>query len=149
MANTPEAVAYYRSLRGVIRQIDPRLEVVGNPGTTTRPEYLDAADTLVTFEGSARTFAGYDPDVAAPSLAGHSPGRFAAIVYEVATASDGREALAHARQAGSGCVYITDQTMPNPYLGLPHYWADLVAAIRASNTSRHTAGVVSTPPGPS
>ena len=136
MANTPDAVDYYRSIRRLIRRIDPRLEVVGNPGTPhTLPEYLEAADTLVTFEGSARTFAAYDPHAVAPWIAGHSPVRFAAIIYGVADASAVREALFRARQTGSASVYITDQQMPNPYLGLPPYWADLVATIRAMNES--------------
>lgn len=140
MANTPEAIAYYRALRDLVRRIDPRLAVVGNPGTTTRPEYLEAADRLVTFEGPARTFAGYDPDVMSPWTAEHAPGRFAAIVYGVGTATAGRETLARARQAGSGSVYVTDQTLPNPYLGLPPYWADLVAAVRAMNEPPTGAG---------
>ena len=66
MANTPEAVEHYRSIRRLIRQFDPVLKVVGNPGTSTRPEYLDAADTLVIFEGSVQTFAANDPQKAAP-----------------------------------------------------------------------------------
>jgi Spherulation-specific family 4 len=81
MANTPEAVDHYRSIRRLIRREDSRYKVVGNPGTPhTLPEYLDAADTLVTFEGSARAFAAYDPHAAAPWTAGHPPGRFAAII---------------------------------------------------------------------
>jgi hypothetical protein len=136
MANTPEAIDYYRSIRRLIQRIDRRLAVVGNPGTPyTLPEYLDAADTLVTFEGSERTFAALDPRVVAPWIAGDSPGRFAAIIYDVTTASAGREALARAQQVGSGSVYITDQKLPNPYLGLPPYWSELVAAIRAVNES--------------
>jgi hypothetical protein len=140
MANTTEAIDYYRSIRRLIRQIDPRLSVVGNPGTATRPEYLETADTLVTFEGSARTFAAYDPDAVAPWTAGHSRRRFAAIIYEVATAPTGRDTMVRARRNGSGSVYVTDRTMPNPYLGLPRYWADLVAAIRARNACEATGG---------
>jgi hypothetical protein len=133
MANTPEAIDYYRSIRRRIRQLDPRLKVVGNPGTITLPAYLDAADTLVIFEGAARSFAAYDPRPAAPWIAGEPPGRFAAIVYGVGLPSAGRELLSRARQIGAGSVYITDQEMPNPYLGLPPYWSDLVAAIGAMN----------------
>jgi hypothetical protein len=144
MANTPEAVDYYRSIRRLIRRIDPRLAVVGNPGTGTLPEYFDVADRLVTFEGSARTFAAYDPQALSPRTAGTPPGRFAAIIHGVADVSAGRDTLARALQTGSGAVYVTDQRMPNPYLGLPPYWADLVAAIRAMNESPGpNAGVLS------
>jgi hypothetical protein len=133
MANTPAAVDYYLSVRSLIRRIDPRLAVVGNPGSPTLPAYLDAADTLVTFEGSARIFADSEPRRAAPWIADKSPGRFGVIVHGVATVGAARDALARTRKIGSGSVYITDQEMPNPYLGLPVYWPDLVAAIRASN----------------
>jgi hypothetical protein len=147
MANTPEAIDYYRSIRRLIRQLDPRLTVVGNPGTLTLPAYLDAADTLVTFEGSARSFAAYDPRAAAPWTAGHPPGRFAAIVYGAGSPSAVRDALSRARQNGAGSVYVTDRTMPNPYLGLPPYWSDQVAAIRALNEPQQpSAGP--TPPTP-
>jgi hypothetical protein len=141
MANTPEAVGHYRSIRWLIRRIDPRFRVVGNPGTLhTLPEYLDAADTLVIFEGSARAFAAYDPQAsAAPWIAGHPPGRFAAIVYGVGSAPAARDALVRARRTGAGSVYVTDQKMPNPYLGLPPYWAEEAAAIRAMNEPPHPA----------
>jgi hypothetical protein len=137
MANTREAVSFYRSIRRLIRRIDPRLKVVGNPGTPhTLPEYLDTADTLVTFEGSARSFAAYGPRSAAPWTAEQSPDRFAVIVYDVGTPSAGRDALARAKSTGAGSVYVTDQQMPNPYLGLPRYWPDLVAAVRSMNPPR-------------
>ena len=133
MANKPEFVDHFRAVRRLIREIDPRLKVVGNPGTYTLPEYLDTADTLVTFEGSVRDFAGYDPRAAMPWTAGHPPHRFAAIVYDVKTPSACRDTLARAIRTGAGSVYVTDQKMPNPYLGLPPYWADQVAAVRAMN----------------
>ena len=133
MANKPEFVDHFRAVRRLIREIDPRLRVVGNPGTYTLPEYLETADMLVTFEGSARDFAGYDPRAAMPWTAGHPPHRFAAIVYDVKTPSAGRDTLSRAIRAGAGSVYVTDQKMPNPYLGLPPYWADQVAAVRAMN----------------
>ena len=139
MANRPEAADHYRSIRQRFRQIDPLLRVVANPGTYTRPEYLDTADTLVTFEGSARGFAGYKPQAAMPWIAGHAPRRFAAMVYDVHDAAAGREALSRATRSGAGSVYITDQKMPNPYLGLPPYWADQVAAVRAMNEPRKAA----------
>ena len=133
MANTPEALEHYRSIRRLIRQFDPMLKVVGNPGTSTRPEYLDAADTLVIFEGSVQTFAANDPQKAAPWIVGQPPDRFAMIIYDVPTASAGRDALSRAKWAGAGSAYITDQKMPNPYRGLPPYWADEIATFRAMN----------------
>jgi hypothetical protein len=149
MANKPEAVDYYRSIRGLIRRLDSRLKVVGNPGTLTLPAYLDTADTLVTFEGSARSYAAHDPRAAAPWIAGHPPGRFAAIVHGVATPAAGRDALSRARESGAGSVYVTDRKMPNPYLELPAIWSDQVAVIRAMNETRKAAKVTAHPAAPS
>jgi Spherulation-specific family 4 len=146
MANTPEAVDHYRSIRRLIRRADSRYKVVGNPGTYTRPEYLDAADTLVTFEGSARAFAAYNPHAAAPWIAGYPPDRFAAIIYGVDEAAAGRAALSRAKRTGAGSVFITDQEMPNPYLALPPYWADEAAAVRAINQPRKPEDIP--PPAP-
>ena len=61
------------------------------------------------------------------------------MVYDVRDAAAGREALSRATRSGAGSVYITDQKMPNPYLGLPPYWADQVAAVRAMNEPRKPA----------
>lgn len=131
MANRPVDVEYYRSIRQLVRALDARLEVVGNPGTSTAAEYLETADTLVTFEGPARHFAAYDPAEAMPWAAGVPPRRFAAIVYDAADAPARRDTLARAARSGTGSVYVTDQKLPNPYLSLPPYWSDEVATVRA------------------
>jgi hypothetical protein len=134
MANTPEALGYYRSVRKLIHGIAPELKVVGNPGTPhTTAGYLETVDTLVTFEGSAKAYAAYDPQKDAPWLAGCPSSRIANIVYDVGTAAAGRETLARAKRTRAGSVYITDQRMPNPYLRLPRYWADELGALRTMN----------------
>lgn len=133
MSNRADALDYYRAIRRTIREIDPRLRVVGNPGTSTEAGYLDAADTLVAFEGTARRFAGFDPRRSMPWAAGHTPGRFAVVVHDVKTAAAARDVFSRATRAGAGWVYMTDQALPNPYLGLPRDWDDLVAAARALN----------------
>ena len=114
MANTPQAVEHYRSIRRLIRQIDPMLKVVGNPGTSTRSEYLDAADTLVIFEGSVQTFVANDPHKAAPWIAGQQPDRFAIIIYDVPTASSGRDALSRAKWAGAARPTSPTRRCPIP-----------------------------------
>ena len=130
MANSPEMVDHHRSIRELIHRIDPDMRVVGNPGTSTRPEYLDTADTLLIFEGSAKQFDRADPRKAMPWMADHPPHRFAVIVYEVRPTTM-RESLKRMNRSGASAVFLTDQTMPNPYLGLPPYWSDQVEAVRA------------------
>jgi PEP-CTERM motif len=55
--------------------------------------------------------------------------RFANVIYDVPTASDMLADLKKAVQLNAGYVYITDQTLPNPYSQLPSYWDQEVAAV--------------------
>jgi hypothetical protein len=149
MANTPEALGYYRSIRKLIRGLAPDLKVVGNPGTPyTLAGYLETVDTLVTFEGSAKAYAAYDPQKDAPWLADFPPSRVANIVYDVDTAAAGRETLARAKRTRAGSVYITDQRMPNPYLRLPRYWADQLGALRTMDETSQSPATPKAVPAP-
>ena len=153
MANTKEAVAYYESIYRMIKKLNPNFRVVGNPGTPyTLPAYLNAADTLVLFEGPASSYANYKPLSPAPWIADQPPGRFANIVYDVKTPSGIADVLAKARQTNAGIIYITDKKLPNPYSGLPAYWTDATAAIRGQDAvveTRTAASVTGSPPVPS
>ncbi len=103
MASTPDALAHYRAIRRLIAQVNPDYRVVGNPGIPhIASEYLETADTLVTFEGSGRSFAAYDPHTDGPWMSRHAPRRFATIVHGVDTAEGAREVLARSRATGLG-----------------------------------------------
>jgi hypothetical protein len=134
MANTPQAVGYYEKVYRFIKQLGSDLKVVGNPGTPfTLPAYLNAVDTMVIFEGSAAAYAAYQPLQPAPWVADYPPSRFANIVYDLADRTGVEKALSKARQTHAGSVFLTDQKMPNPYRGLPPYWAHEIAAIQAQD----------------
>ncbi len=147
MANTSEAVEHYRSIRRLIRQIDPTLKVVGNPGTSTRPEYLDTADTLVIFEGSApdlrreRPSEGRAVDRRTPAPTG-SPSSSTPCrpPPPAATRCRGRSGPARARPTSPTrrCRIRT--------CGLPPYWADEIAALETMNQLRNP--VLATPQTP-
>ena len=114
---------------------------MGNPGTPyTLERYLGAADTLVIFEGSSAAYANYKPFVSAPWVANHSRARFSNIVYGVGSAAAMQRTLAKAGETNTGCVHITDGVLPNPYGGLPLYWARQVAAIQAQYPGASPAG---------
>jgi PEP-CTERM motif len=55
--------------------------------------------------------------------------RFANVIFNVPTASDMVANLNRAVELNAGYVYITDQTLPNPYAQLPSYWDQEVSAI--------------------
>ena len=82
-------------------------QVVLNPGVVPDPVYLELADVVVTFEGTAAEYAEAAPDPFAGSarrwhLVHSAPGDVAPIV-------------AAAREGGASFLYVTEQGMPNPW----------------------------------
>jgi len=141
MANTEEKVPYYEKVYRFIKQLRFDFKVVGNPGTPyTLESYLGAADTLVIFEGSGAAYADYKPFISAPWVANYPRARFSNIVYGVGSAAGMRQALAKAGRTNTGSVHITNGQLPNPYGGLPPYWARQVAAIQAQYSSASQVG---------
>jgi Spherulation-specific family 4 len=132
MANTQERLSYYERIYKYIKSVASDFKVIGNPGMPYTVEgYLGAADTLVIFEGSIALFADFRPLVTAPWVANYPRERFANIVYGATSETDLIRALDKAGQTRAGSVFITDGRLPNPYRGLPAYWAQEVATIRA------------------
>jgi len=132
MANTKEKLLYYEEIYQFIKGSHSAFKVIGNPGTPyTLEGYLAAADVLVIFEGSGALYADFRPNLTAPWVLENPPARFANIVYAVKSDADLIRALDKATRAHAGSIYITDGEMPNPYRGLPPYWARELASIRA------------------
>jgi Spherulation-specific family 4 len=152
MANTQERLPYYESIYKYIKCIAADFKVIGNPGMPYTVEgYLGTADTLVIFEGSSALYSDYRPLATAPWVANYPRERFANIVYGATSVSDLIRVLDKAGQTRAGSVFITDGRLPNPYRGLPAYWAQEVAAIhhvvefrRASTPGRTTNALSAT-----
>ncbi len=123
-------LAYYHALYAYIKGLKSTDQVIGNPGTSTNPAYLtpgtQAADTLVTYESKAALYQGTPP----PSwVTGYSPSHFANILYDETSSQAMMADVTLAAQRNVGYVYVSDQTLPNPYGQLPSYWDQEVAAI--------------------
>jgi Spherulation-specific family 4 len=132
MANNTDRLPYYEEIYHFIKGLHSDFKVIGNPGMAyTLESYLAAADALVIFEGSGARHAYFRPLLIAPWVLKYPPDRFANIVYAATSETDLLRALDKAARAHAGSVYITDGELPNPYQGLPPYWAREVAAIRA------------------
>jgi hypothetical protein len=137
----------YLEVYGHIKDVSRDLHVVGNPGMPFLPveAYLQAADTLVLFEGPlinadpfGASFAAYPtggPYAGLPLWFGRYPRRRVAnLVYGVPSAGEMRRALVKALRYNAGYVYLTNDVLSNPWDALPTYWADEVRAIAAVNT---------------
>lgn len=114
---TPAVVrSYYAPLHYRLKSYDADTMIVLNPGVTVPRCFLDVADVLVDFEGSALTY------VTSESPAWHvefRPSRFWHIVYDVAD-SVLDQVLAVASRNRAGWLFVTDQPLgggaPGRYL---------------------------------
>lgn len=131
MANDANAahVAYYAALRESIRARERAWLVVGNPGTTTQQGYVNGADVLCDFEYYGEGYFTFTPE---PWAHAYPPRHFAHLLHSLSTADSMRAAVARARALGAGWVYVTPDTMVNPYDETPAYWNALVAAVETT-----------------
>ena len=113
--NNSSDLAYYHTLYTFIKGLSPSLQVIGNPGTNTVPEYLtpstQGADTLVTYENKAQLYAGTPP---ASWTSGYPPNDFANVIYAQSSAQGMTTDIALAASRNVGSVYVTDQVLPTP-----------------------------------
>jgi PKD repeat protein len=117
---TAADVAYYSALYNYTKAESGTDLVVLNPGTSTGACYGPISDVIVTFED---TFANYTGQyVGSAWTASYPSSHFWNIVYAVPAAADLPTVLSLAAERGAGWVYVTDQTLPNPYGALPSFW---------------------------
>jgi hypothetical protein len=141
MSNKTSELAFYQALYRYIKDKDPSLRVVGNPGTIPATRMATVADALITFEGQALNFANYDPRRTGPWLYHLSNTRQGALVHNASTCTAMQTALKRAAsaQANSGLVYITHRQYDyatntgNPWASLPTYWTALLQSLQALN----------------
>ncbi len=95
-----------------------------NPGTYPDRAYVELADLVVTFEGSAADYA----SATVPKWADrYAPTKFWHLVY--ATPADQATAtFARSRTLRAGYVYVTSGVLPDPWGALPPYWGDELSA---------------------
>ncbi|RPK54877.1 Spherulation-specific family 4 [Streptomyces sp. ADI96-02] len=97
--------------------------VVDNPGTGVDQCYSQAADTLVTFEGSGSSYRNHRPqawEATAPA------DKIWHMVYDVPDQNSMREMMNFSRQRNAGHIYVTPDNLAaqNPWDSLPPqaYW---------------------------
>jgi hypothetical protein len=96
-------------------------------GTLYCPSYIYFSDLMVLFAQQESEYDAFQP---ASWMPGQSADRFAHLVSEVPDASlDAVLQRAHA--LGAGWMYVTDDTLPNPWDQLPSYFDREVQAVSA------------------
>lgn len=129
------ALAYYADLYDYIAGTNsPNLHrVFGNPGTQAGESYFTepAFDTLVLFEDGSG-WVSYQPD-AYLTNGGYSADRFGMLAHSVSSTNDVLDYIALAESRNFGYVFVTDDTLPNPWNALPSYFDHEVRIVEDIN----------------
>jgi hypothetical protein len=126
-------VDLYKKIRDYVKSKDRSAQVVINPGTGTDQCYADAADTLVTFEGSYAQYQNFTPQSWEKSA---EPSKIWHLVYETSS-SQMPKAVSLSKQRNAGYVYVTDdnntpaygKAWGNPWDTVASYWPNEINTI--------------------
>ncbi|HEX3088576.1 MAG TPA: spherulation-specific family 4 protein [Ilumatobacteraceae bacterium] len=132
-ATSNEWADLYSQLTDDVERLHPGAQTVLNPGTNVPQCYENAADVIVTFEGSYQS---YIDDPAAPNpytpltWTPTDPMKIWHIVYGAPDTASMEQAVALSKTRDAGYVYVTDDVLANPYdtLPPPDYWAAELAS---------------------
>jgi hypothetical protein len=121
MSNSAGMEGYYTEL-GQYAKSQGYALTIGNPGADTLPSYVGTVDTIIIYENGGLPTLG--------ALAGwhtqYDKHDFAFIAYGVSSLD---AAFVASARADTGFIYITNDTLPNPYDTLPPYFDALLASL--------------------
>ncbi len=135
----PAHLAYYAGLVAGLHALGSPRPVLGNPGIVCDAGYVTTAhfDQLLTFEHGD----GYAAWTPAPWMLAQPASRFVNLVYARHDTAGLHAAIAYAARHHVGGVYVTDDSLPNPWDTTPAYWADEVATVAGTDVTADGAGV--------
>ncbi|WKE67651.1 spherulation-specific family 4 protein [Streptomyces sp. WP-1] len=121
----------YKRLRSYVKGKDAGAEVVANPGASPEECYTQAADTLVTFEGTYDDYVNHYGDDRESWEATADPSKIWHLIHTTGSQARMQNAIALSKQRNAGYVYATDddnshapgQEWGNPWDTLPSYWS--------------------------
>ena len=125
-------VDYYATIYQYIKAKGANYTVTGNPGSNTQENYIakPTDDSFMIFEDNATNYVGFVPS---HWVAKYSAQQFAHLPYAVATADTMSNYVKLAINRNANWIYITDNTLPNPYNALPSYWTNEVDLVQSFN----------------
>ena len=113
------ALSYYQDLANYIRATSGSL-VILNHGAIPNQAYAQIGDILLIFEGS---FSEYKAATFPSWVFNYPSDKFAHLVYDTGNKSRMNQAIRLANQQNAGYIYVTNDTLPNPWDSLPSYWS--------------------------
>jgi hypothetical protein len=113
-------IDYYKSVYAYIKSLRPAARVVINPGINPGECYMQAADIILNFEDDFQAYQNWLP---ATWVYKYPAQRFWHLVIG-ADASQMRQAIRLAKGRHAGWIYVTPDTLPDPWDTLPDatYW---------------------------
>lgn len=130
-------VDLYRELNDYVHKYHPGSLTVVNPGVGVPECYSDAADVIITFEGDYSSYMNPTGDyVTQPWQLGEDPNKFWHLIYDVPQANL-TAALDKSKQNNAGYVYVTPDSLPNPWDTMPpsSYWSAEQAGTQVADTT--------------
>lgn len=123
VASSATQLAYYQNLYTYVLD-RPNLErVVLNPGTHIDEVYVSTLSqaTAIIYEDAASSWNGYAPD---GYVYEYAPERFAMLAHSVGDSGQLAQLIDLATTRQIAYVYLTDDSLPNPWNSLPGFWSD-------------------------
>lgn len=134
---TPEQerlIPFYKDLYKQLKKLyGEQFLIVGNPGVVTKPELLECADVLMTFENTAAKYLeAEDNNVAPYHYKAFPPHRFIHVVHNVESKEQALKVLERMGRSNVASVFLTTDTFSgilgsesetnNPWDNLPEQW---------------------------
>ena len=137
-AGSNQYVDLYRRLNDYEHTYHPGALTVVNPGVAVPNCYEDAADIIITFEG---TYSDYlNPTgqyVTQQWQVDSDPNKFWNLVYNVPDQNALTAVMNKSKQNNAGYIYATPDTLPNPWDTVPAstYWSAELSATSVTDTT--------------
>ena len=135
---------YYAAIYQYIKAQGTNYGVTGNPGSNTQEDYLTRPtdDSLMIFEDNGTNYGSFTPS---SWVANYPAQQFVHLPYGVATATTMSNYVGLAVSRNAGWIYITDDTLPNPYDTLPSYWTNEVNLVQSFNGGGQPVTIITQP----
>lgn len=137
-SGSSQYVDLYRQLNNYVHTYHPGALTVANPGVGVPNCYEDAADILVTFEGTYSDYLNPTGDyVTQQWQLNADPNKFWNLVYNVPDQTALTAVMNKSKQNNAGYIYATPDTAPNPWDTVPatSYWNAELAATQVTDTT--------------
>ena len=131
-------LSFYEQIYNGLVGINSAWQVVGNPGAapiqgSLRVGNAGGANRLVTFENDGSQLGS---STSAAWTQTQDARAFINILYNVSASANLDALVAQIAARNVGGIYITDDTLPNPYDTLPAQWTNLIGAVQRFNTAQ-------------